>query len=334
MLHITNGGSAASGLREAGLPGDVVAWNDVLHEGPVPAGLGPEAFRDVRARFLAASGWASYETALAEFTRRDDALARAAAQEEVVLWFEHDLYDQLQLLQILDRLAQQPPSPARFSLIAIDRFPGVAPFHGLGQLTPGQLATLYPTRRRITAPQLALGRAAWHAFTAPDPTAIADLLAGDLAALPFLRAALLRHLEQFPAVTGGLARTERQILQALAAGAQGPGAIFQAVQQQEPHPFMGDSTCWSYIVRLGKEPQPLLTRTDGRHFLLPLAFARHADFLAQRLQLTAHGEAVLAGTADAIRGQGIDRWLGGVRLWGLDAAWRWDGQAGRVVPTT
>ena len=43
MLHITNGGSAASGLREAGIPGAIVAWNDVLHEGPVPAGLIPEA---------------------------------------------------------------------------------------------------------------------------------------------------------------------------------------------------------------------------------------------------------------------------------------------------
>ena len=331
MLHITNGGSAANGLREAGLPGAIVAWNDVLHEGPVPAGLVPEALRDVRARFLAASGWASYEMALAEFTRRDDALARAATQEEVVLWFERDLYDQLQLLQILDRLAQQPPGPPRFSLIAIDRFPGVVRFHGLGQLTSGQLATLYPTRRRITAPELALGRAAWRAFTAPVPTAIADLLAGDLSALPFLRAALLRHLEQFPAVAGGLARTERQILQALAGGPQGPGAIFQADQQQEPHPFLGDTILWSYILRLGKEPQPLLTRTDGTRFLLPLAFARHADFLAQRLQLTPHGAAVLAGTDDAIRGRGIDHWLGGARLWGPDAAWRWDAQTGRVV---
>jgi hypothetical protein len=332
MLHITNGGSAASGLREAGLPGTVLAWNDVLHEGPVPAGLGPEAFRDVRARFLAASGWASYDTALAEFTRRDDALARAADQDEVVLWFEHDLYDQLQLLQILDRLARLAPGPTRFSLIAIDRFPGVVPFHGLGQLAPGQLASLYPTRRRITAPALALGRAGWRAFTAPDPTAITDLLAGDTSALPFLRDALLRHLEQFPAVGDGLARTERQILQALAGGPLGPGAIFQANQQQEPHPFMGDAILWSYILRLGKEPQPLLTRTDGARFLLPIAFGRHADFLAQRLRLTPHGAAVLAGTADAIQGRGIDRWWGGVRLWGPDAPWRWDAPAGRMVP--
>ena len=47
--------------------------------------------------------------------------------------------------------------------------------------------------------------------------------------------------------------------------------------------------------------------------------------------LTPHGAAVLAGTADAIRGRGIDHWLGGVRLWGADAPWRWDAQAGRVV---
>jgi uncharacterized protein DUF1835 len=331
MLHITNGGSAANELREAGLPGTVVAWNDVLHEGPVPAGMIPEALRDVRARFLAASGWATYEAALTEFTRRDDALTRAADQDEVVLWFEHDLYDQLQLLQVLDRLGRLVRGSTRFSLIAVDHFPGVVPFYGLGQLTPGQLRSLYPTRRRITAPELALGRAAWDAFTAPTPTTIVDLLAGDTSALPFLRAALLRHLEQFPAVGDGLGRTERQILQALAAGAQGPAEIFQADQQQEPRPFMGDSVLWSYILRLTKEPQPLVARADGARFLLPVAFPRHADFLAQRLRLTRLGEAVLAGTADAVRGRGVDRWLGGVRLWGPEAPWRWDAQAGQMV---
>lgn len=37
MLHITNGHSVP--LDQAGLPGPIVYWVDVLHEGPVPAGL-------------------------------------------------------------------------------------------------------------------------------------------------------------------------------------------------------------------------------------------------------------------------------------------------------
>jgi hypothetical protein len=36
------------------------------------------------------------------FERRDEAITRFRDHEEVVLWFEHDLFDQLQLIQILD----------------------------------------------------------------------------------------------------------------------------------------------------------------------------------------------------------------------------------------
>ena len=44
------------------------------------------------------------------------------------------------------------------SLICIDRFPGVERFIGLGQLDPAQLASLYPSRRQVTAEQFALYR--------------------------------------------------------------------------------------------------------------------------------------------------------------------------------
>ena len=52
MLHVTNGDSVVETMRQAHVVGDVVAWRDVLHEGPVPA-LDPAELRAVRARFLA-----------------------------------------------------------------------------------------------------------------------------------------------------------------------------------------------------------------------------------------------------------------------------------------
>ena len=54
MLHITNGESAANGIQHAGIPGAVLAWVDVLHEGPTPASLSLEQMSQVRARFIAA----------------------------------------------------------------------------------------------------------------------------------------------------------------------------------------------------------------------------------------------------------------------------------------
>src|ERR1043166_7065379 len=124
MLHVTNGDSAAELIRRTGIAGQVIPWRDVLHEGPVPAGLSLEAMSDLRARFLASGNGAALPQLLRDFGARDAAL-RAARQ--VVLWFEHDLYDQLQLIQILATLATQPETAS--GLIGIDSFPGIQPFY-------------------------------------------------------------------------------------------------------------------------------------------------------------------------------------------------------------
>src|SRR6187401_2608554 len=101
LLHVTNGESAGNTLRQTALGGAVLSWQDVLHEGPVPAVPAPELPR-VRARFLSECGWGSERSLLDAFERRDRLYRHALeARTQVVLWFEHDLYDQLQLLQVL-----------------------------------------------------------------------------------------------------------------------------------------------------------------------------------------------------------------------------------------
>lgn len=287
MLHLTNGDSAAALIRRTGVPGNVIAWRDILHEGPVPAGLTLEGLSDVRARFLATWGAGSFPEVSANFGARDAALRSA---RRVVLWFEHDLYDQLQLLQILATVAGQTGTSAE--LIAIDAFPGVVPFLGLGQLTTAQLATLWPQRRRVNPAQLTLARHAWKAFCAPDPAAVQRFLATDLSALPLLRGALERLLEEHPSAPTGLGRTERQILASVAAGQREFTALFQASQALEAAPFLGDTTFQKRIDALVGARTPLLTRE-------PYA-------------LTAAGQRVLAGEVDARQLNGIDRWIGGV----------------------
>ena len=93
----------------------------MLHLGPLPAGLGATGLAARWARFIAGCGWGEVDTVRAGFAARDFRFARASRRGAIVLWFEHDLYDQLQLLQILDRLATR--GPARRSLVGIDRHP-------------------------------------------------------------------------------------------------------------------------------------------------------------------------------------------------------------------
>lgn len=324
MLHITNGDSAADLIKDAVFSGQILAWRDVLHEGPVPTGLSLTQISDMRADFIAAQGWGGLASIKASFAERDETLQRFREHEEVVLWFEHDLYDQLQLIQLLDWFYERERGATRLSLICIGEYPGIHPFHGLAQLHPDQLASLFPVRRAVFPKELKTSHLAWQAFTSPDPTDIEKLLTMNLTALPFLRAALCRHLQQFPASQNGLSRTEQQILAAVAAGRQGPGEIFLFDQAQEEHVFMGDWTLWTYVKGLCEASEPLLAVEDNASFSLPLEHPTPA-FWAQKLTLTEAGQAVLAGEFDQLELNGIDRWLGGVRLQYPEAVWRWDG---------
>lgn len=106
ILHLTNGDSARVLMERAGIPGTVIVWREVLHDGPVPAGLSAAELREVRAEFIEGQGYVSSEEALRDLALRDRCLEEASERDELVLWFEHDLFDQLQLLQILDRLCE------------------------------------------------------------------------------------------------------------------------------------------------------------------------------------------------------------------------------------
>ncbi|MCU1386056.1 MAG: hypothetical protein JWL71_4753 [Acidobacteria bacterium] len=329
-LHITNGDHAGDKLRTF-VDGPVVVTADVLHEGPCPAVEGDE-WHDARARFLAAAYGAPYEPTRGGLAAADAAMqdactvsAKAAAgREDLVLWFEHDLFDQLLLIRILDLLSRRPP--ARVSLICIDRFPGVEPFIGLGQLTSEQLATLRGTATRVTAGHLRLAAETWAAFRSSDPREllqVADQLSAAHVpvseggpALPFLGAALLRLLAEYPSAANGLSRTEELALRSLLDGPATAAALFNATQAREARPFMGDSTFFNMLERLAAARVPLVSIDAPREA---------TDRGDGRITITGAGREVLAGEADHIRLNGIDCWRGGVHLRGADRSpWRWD----------
>ena len=170
-LHVTNGESAGNTLRQTALGGAVLPWQDVLHEGPVPALPRRDLLR-TRARFLADCGWGRPPALLSSLERRDRQLLETLREGlQVVLWFEHDLYDQLQLLDVLTLLHTEE---AALELIVIGSFPGKPSFAGLGELTADELETLWPSRRPAVPEVLRPATSAWAAVQAPEPTALAE----------------------------------------------------------------------------------------------------------------------------------------------------------------
>jgi hypothetical protein len=262
-VHVVNGDSVAGTLASSGVGRTVIVWRDVLCEGPVPPG-DPAVVRPARAAFLADAGMGSVEEILAGLEAADAALVAALADgRETVLWFEHDLHDQLQLIQILARIADEPGRDAA-RLISIDSHPAHPRFAGLGELSAGELAELWPERRPIEAGAYAAAARAYDVFRQGDARGLAALAEQPLPGLPFLAAALRRLLEERPWTGSGLARSERQILRAVAAGARTPAEVFGATWQMEEAPYLGDSWVFRRIDGLAQGEHPLLaTSGDG-----------------------------------------------------------------------
>src|SRR5207247_1269516 len=143
---------------------------------PVPAGPRRELLQ-ARAAFLSACGWGSRRSILASLEDRDRQMVQALKDgQQVVLWFEHDLYDQLQLADAL-ALAAPVGTP---ELIVVDSFPGRPGFRGLGELTADELETLWPGRVPASQDMLAAAVSAWAAVRHPDPSALAAAAGADL----------------------------------------------------------------------------------------------------------------------------------------------------------
>lgn len=292
-----------------------MVWADPLNDGPVPAGISEDELLRVRAGFHARTPQHVDDVAR-DLQGWRDAVDDGDAYDELVLWFEHDLFDQLNLIQLLTHLGDRGPLSTPVTLVCINSFPGHPNFKGLGELEPGDLAALFPTRQPVTDAQLELASRAWQAFRAPDPREIEVLLGTDLAALPFLAAALRRHLQEFPSVANGLSRSEDRLLELASTGTANLRQIFPRMQDGETAYFITDSALWERVQSLALA-SPALLSVD--------APSPSPDALPDAtIQLTAAGREVRAGSADRVRLCGIDRWFGGVHAHGKGPVWRWN----------
>jgi hypothetical protein len=308
----------------------VLAWDDVLHEGPLVP-VEPARLRELRAACLSRHGGRSPESIRAQLEQRDETLREALERRRpIVVWLEHDLFDQLQLLQILAAIADHELDEPAVELLVVGDVPARPDYHGLGELTASELEAFWPARVPLTADVLALGRAGWAALCEPDPHSLEVFAAAAHPGLPYLRPALARLLEELPDTISGLSRTERQLLEAVGTGARTPVDAFLECGRREQAPFAGDSWVWLRLGQLGAGPARLLEQTSGDPLPPAPPLGDAPTFTAARLWLTDAGRSVLAGERDRVELLGIDRWLGGTHLL-PGSVWRWDPQRRVVV---
>jgi hypothetical protein len=322
FLHVANGTSLTGLIEAAGIPGARSLWCDVLYEGPVPGGLSDEALTEVRGRFLAGPRAEDVERAVRGLREWRRVIAETHAYDELVLWFEHDLFDQLNLVQLLSWIGERLPRSTDVRLVTIGSFPHRPHFKGMAELTPEELAPLIEARQRVTDRQYEIAGLAWSAFRDDTPEALDALRRADLSALPFLAPALRRFLEEYPWTSDGLSLCERRALELAAREPIDLAEACTRMHDGERAYYITDGSFESLVSSLSGRAVPLV-EVSGRD-------AGHADGMHGTMTITEAGRRALAGVPGAVRMHEIDRWMGGVHL-EPGNLWRWDAHGERMV---
>ncbi|MFH5923464.1 DUF1835 domain-containing protein [Roseomonas xinghualingensis] len=280
------------------IPGEYFCLADPVCQGPAEGEFLPD-YISRRAIFVAGHYGHDVAAVRARLDAEYATLRQLSGHERILLWFEHDLWDQAVLIRLLSLLADMPVLAGRLHLMPAG---GSRVFADLPQ---AELEALVPEPLPWSAVEA--GAEVWQAFVSPDPTAL-DRFSRRALPFPHLARAMRRHLQDLPWVTDGLGLTERLLMQGVADGAADEGALFRHLRKADPVFHVTDLITRDLLKRLSTGTRRLVSR-DAPHGLTP------------------HGKAILAGEARYVP---APRFQAGVRV-GPGGGWWWNPRAAGVT---
>lgn len=308
MLHIVNGDSVADKLKECGVQGEILVWREVYPHGPMFREMDGGNLK-LRVQYLQKTLGIPQEEYIQGCREQEQVLQNFADYPEIVLWFEHDLFDQTMLCYLLHWFSHQSLGSTNLNLLCIGAYPGIELFRGLGQLSAKQLQTLSGTWQPVGPDQLQLGQKVWEAYTSEEWSKHAQIVEENTEALPFVQAAYQAHLARVPSEDNGIGIIEQVTLEAVSAGVVHPYELFRHVGDRLHVLGMGDLEYWYRLRNMTEEPYPLLDIQGLDAF----PDYKHAapSFRDCVIRLTDLGNQVLSGATNWVKLKGIDEWYGG-----------------------
>ncbi|MEB2775149.1 DUF1835 domain-containing protein [Algoriphagus sp. D3-2-R+10] len=220
MLHVLNGDSLASSFP-ASIPGEITVVRECLVDGPVSAHSIEELWviRDtyLSKNYPSASEEDYFTKVVPEFGK----IMTAAPETKVYLWFEHDLFCQVNLWFVMHLLQKHKGSVYLIS-------PTTDLIEGFGGMNQLKLEQAFRDAKLLTANERHILRDMWYLYQRPDIAEAITLSEQTSPELPFLYPAVLAWKESIP--HGEFLGRPKEALKEIAAqlGTDDFGKIFRA----------------------------------------------------------------------------------------------------------
>ncbi|MCV6629157.1 MAG: DUF1835 domain-containing protein [Flavobacteriaceae bacterium] len=257
VLHITNGDAFSNRFKKMKWKGDVITWREMLCEGKTTADIGSESFWRFRFDFLNKYYKVSKKQFIEKTLKEYRNLCNQKQQEQIVLWFEYDLFCQINLIAVLTWLKNHRKG-ASIQLVCSGNQFGES-YLGLNQLNDQQLTELYNNRIELDADDLYFAEYVWQLYCSDNPIRLESISKFNSSQLPFITDAIAAHLKRFPSLRNGLNQIEQAAIELAAQKTYKNEKVLVGDLLKNDHPYgFGDSQYFKMLHQI----KPLFTNLN------------------------------------------------------------------------
>lgn len=211
LLHITNGDSFTSKLKTLGIKGEVITWREMLCEGKTLNNVGSESFWKTRFEFLNKNYKVSKSKFIELTLKEYRSLCNHKKQDQIVLWFEYDLFCQINMLAVLSWLKTHRKY-AQISIVCSGKEDESDKMFGLCELGDEHLHKLYENRTILNQDDIEYADYVWQLYCSDNPIRLENLTDFNNYQFTHLSSAIQTHLKRFPTIKNGLNDIENHVL--------------------------------------------------------------------------------------------------------------------------
>ena len=212
LLHITNGDSLTDRLKALNLKGDIITWREMLCEGKTLTNVGSESFWKTRFEFLNKNYKVSKSWFVEKTLKEYRSLCNHKQQDQIVLWFEYDLFCQINMLAVISWLKTHRKY-AHISLVCSGNEDETDKMYSLGDVSDEKLLELYENRIELSMNDIEFADYVWQLYCSDNPIRLENLTDFKNYQYDYLSDAIKTHLKRFPTIKNGLNDIENHVLQ-------------------------------------------------------------------------------------------------------------------------
>jgi len=217
QLHITNGDNTTLALQKLKIDGDIVTWREMLCEGKTTIDVGSESFWKSRFDFFSRNYKITKKHFINSTLKEFRNLCNHKYQEEIILWFEHDLFCQINMIAVISWLKKHRPN-ATIALVSPENKKDPKKSLRLHKLAQKELVSFYTNRVVLTKEDIGYADYIWQLYCSKSPLQLQNIITDPHTHFKYLPDAIEAHLQRFPTIKNGLNKIENTILERALAG--------------------------------------------------------------------------------------------------------------------